>query len=490
MDDNETARLVLQDYCEDFTFSIETVDNGKDAVDMVEKASKPFDLVLMDWKMPKMFGIEASKAIRNSKKVKKQPHIIMITSYGREEVRRKAEDAGLDAFLIKPVNQSLLFDAIIQVMGSDSDIEEMVDSKSTAGKKDLEHIKGASILLVEDNVINQQVAAELLESEGLIVTIANDGKEGFEAVTKSGKHFDMVLMDLQMPVMSGYESTENIRKDKRFKDLPIIALTADAMKGVAEKTVKVGCNGYITKPIDVDELMDTVAKWVKPDPNRKAKQAVEKADTPEVPVEFNFEHINSDSGLKRVAGNRKLYQKILLQFLDTASTLPEAQKALSEGDKETAQRIVHTIKGVAGNLGADELFKTAQILEGKIKTSTSAKPKLRKEFEPTAEMLRLVVAEIEVFKASLIEAAPEPPDGGKFDVSEVLGELNKLGEELSSYSSDAQVTFETISKVLAGTNYAGVVEEIGQALQKYDYDLETSKTEELKKEIESERDKS
>ena len=485
-DDNETARLVLEDYCEDFTFTVEMAENGLDAVKMVESTDKPFDLILMDWKMPKMFGIEASKSIRNSKHVKKQPKIIMITSYGREEVRRKAEDAGLDAFLIKPVNQSLLYDAIIQVMGTDDDFEEMLDARTSAAQAHLEHIRGASILLVEDNVINQQVASELLESEGLVVTIANDGKEGLEMVTNSDQHFDLVLMDLQMPVMSGYESTENIRKDKRFKDLPIIALTADAMKGVAERTEEVGCNGYITKPIDVDELLETVAQWVKPDTKRKKKEPDMKAETLDEPVEFKFEHINSEAGLKRVAGNRKLYQKILLQFLDTAATLPEAATLLSEGDKETAQRIVHTIKGVAGNLGADELFKTAQVLEGLIKTSDSDKPKLDKEFEATSESLNLVVDDIESFKATLKGDTPESSSAIPLDMAKAKELVQTLDTALQEYDAGAMTVLEELGSVAGSVAIDTEMKALETAISKYDFDSAREELNKISKILEGE----
>ncbi len=480
VDDNSTAREVLADYCEDFTFTVELAVDGKQAVKMVETAEKPYDLVLMDWKMPNLYGIEASKAIRNSKKVKKQPHIIMITSYGREEIRRKAEDAGLEAFLIKPVSQSLLYDAIVQVVGSEGDLEEMVDTRAAAAKERLAHVRGAQILLVEDNEINQQVATELLENEGLIVTVANDGKEGLEQVTQSDQQYDLVLMDLQMPVMDGYKATAAIRKDKRFRDLPIIALTADAMKGVAEKTIEVGCNGYLTKPIDVDELMEIIAKWVKPDSDRKPVAVQEKGVTKEAPeIEFDFEHIDSDKGLYRVAGNKRLYQKILLQFLDTAATLSEAQKLLTEGDKKTAERLVHTIKGVAGNLGAETLFESAKVLEVKIRGLKAAKAKLTREFNAVEKDLALVVGEIEEFKTTL--KLEQPTDEGEAEIptEEILKELQKLSSELAEYSAEAQKTFDAIMSALKTSEYSVQLDEIATTLGKYDFDKANQITKEL-----------
>ena len=363
-DDNELARQILQDYCEDFTFNVETAEDGEEAVRKTVEAGEPFDLILMDWKMPKKSGIEAAIEIRNSTTIKKQPQITMVTSYGREEVRKKAENAGLEAFLIKPVNQSLLYDTIIQVMGTEIESVDTHDSDESTPEDHLAHIRGASILLVEDNKINRQVATELLEHEGVRVTAAHNGKEAIQQVTEFENSFDMVFMDLQMPIMDGYEATQAIRKDDRFKELPIVALTADAMKGVVERTQEVGCNGYITKPIDPEELTLTVARWVKPEALRKVvvSHAQEKTQEPNTEQPLAFNTINVESGLKRVAGNRELYENILFQFLETAKTLPEAQEALKAGDRETADRIVHTIKGVAGNLGAEALFESVEQL--------------------------------------------------------------------------------------------------------------------------------
>lgn len=471
-DDNETARLVLKDYCEDFTFIVEEVDNGKDAITMVEEAKTPFDLVLMDWKMSKMFGIEASSSIRNSKKVKQQPRIIMITSYGREEVRRKAEDAGLDAFLIKPVNQSLLYDAIIQVMGTESDVEEMVDSKLSATQRQLEQIRGASILLVEDNVINQQVASELLESEGMLVTIANDGREGLDMVTKSDQHFDMVLMDLQMPVMSGYEATENIRKDGRFSDLPIIALTADAMKGVAEKTVDVGCNGYITKPIDVDELFETVAKWVKVDPHREIGKKSE-GEVPDNNPEnelFTIEHIHTESGLKRVAGNTKLYRKLLTTFLtDNQSFIADVEDLIDKKLQEEAVRSAHSLKGVAGNLGAQDLFEAAKSFEALL----GATPFKTKTALQGLEALDPVLTKVLVSLQSWVDESQEdekPSDALQIDMVKAEALILALDSALQEYDAGAMSIFEELKSNIGSADLDDLLSGLEDGITSYDFD--------------------
>ena len=488
-DDNELARQILQDYCEDFTFNVETAADGEEAVRKAIQAEAPFDLILMDWKMPKKSGIIAAKEIRNCPTLKKQPQITMVTSYGREEVRQEAEDAGLEAFLIKPVNQSLLYDTIIQVMGTEIDHEEIHDSEESPTKDHLAHIRGASILLVEDNKINRLVATELLEHEGIQVTAAHNGKEAIQKVTEFENRFDMIFMDLQMPIMDGYEATLTIRKDDRFKELPIIALTADAMKGVVERTQEVGCNGYITKPIDPEELIQTVAKWVKPDANRKIVDSslpknVHDPDT-EQPMLFNA--INVESGLKRVAGNRRVYKKILFQFLETADTFPQVQQLLEAGDRKTAERIIHTLVGVAGNLGAEALFDSVKKLELRIKGLESPNLSIDKELKGTAGLLAEVVSEIERYKAREDAHVPAPTEQGTSPAGQVLDQLQQLSIELSEYSANAQKTFDKIKITLSGENHFKTFDEIGTALNKYDYDLAISKTNELINFIKRER---
>jgi CheY-like chemotaxis protein len=211
VDDNPTSREILRDMLESFSFEVTLAASGQEGIDEVEKADKdkPFEMVIMDWKMPGMDGIEASRHIKEHSGLSHVPHIVMVTAYGREEVMRNAEDVGLDGLLLKPVSPSVLFDTIIQAHG-----EEVSDtSRMTQGREEAEGlalIKGAKILLVEDNEINQQVAKEILEGADLIVTLADDGQQAVNRVKEN--HYDVILMDIQMPVMDGYTATRTIRE--------------------------------------------------------------------------------------------------------------------------------------------------------------------------------------------------------------------------------------------------------------------------------------
>ena len=212
VDDNATSREILQDILESFSFEVLLAASGQDALEEIERADKvsPFELVIMDWKMPGMDGIEASRRIKNHRKLSKIPAIVLVTAYGREEVMRQADDIGLDGFLLKPVNSSVLFDAIMQALGKEVQDVSRAGRKKEPSTEALNTISGARVLLVEDNEINQQVAQEILQGAGLIVTVANNGQEGFEAATQNP--YDAILMDIQMPVMDGYAATREIRK--------------------------------------------------------------------------------------------------------------------------------------------------------------------------------------------------------------------------------------------------------------------------------------
>jgi CheY-like chemotaxis protein len=212
VDDNATSRSILQEMLESFSFEVALAPSGEEGITELENASagKPFELVIMDWKMPGMDGIEASKRIKNHQGLSKIPAIILVTAYGREEVMQQAGQVGLEGFLLKPVNPSILFDSIMQAFGQALPETSRMAHRHEQEAEVLEHIRGAYVLLVEDNEINQQVAREILEGAGLVVALATNGQEAVYAVKEN--NYDAVLMDVQMPVMDGYTATRRIRK--------------------------------------------------------------------------------------------------------------------------------------------------------------------------------------------------------------------------------------------------------------------------------------
>jgi CheY-like chemotaxis protein len=392
---------------ESFSFDVSVAASGAEGITELESAQedKPFELVVMDWKMPGMDGIEASRRIKNHTGLSKIPPIVLVTAYGREDVMQQAEEVGLEGFLLKPVNPSMLFDTIMQAFG-----EAVPETSRVAQRKDqeaeaLENIQGARLLLVEDNEINQQVAKEILESAGLNVVLANDGQEAVNAVKEN--EYDAVLMDIQMPVMDGYTATREIRKDERFKELPIIAMTAHAMAGDEEKSLEAGMNGHVAKPIDPDQLFSTLQKWVKPSEERvqvqqpevsvwrleKDKSVPEEEELPEELPGFDL-----SDGLKRLQGNKMLYRKLLLNFAtDYSESANDIRIALDSKDFEQAHSLVHNLKGLAGNLAATELQAAAVNLE-KIVKGVGNKT-------PPAKELNLKLSELESALNQALESA-------------------------------------------------------------------------------------
>ncbi|MGW8302659.1 MAG: response regulator [Desulfobacterales bacterium] len=382
VDDNATSRDILQAMLESFTFEVSVAASGPEGITELESAEKekPFELVVMDWQMPGMDGIETSRRIKNNTCLSKIPAIVMVTAYGREEVMQQAEEVGLEGFLLKPVNPSMLFDTIMQAFGEAVTETSRVAQRQEQEAEALKHIRGAHVLLVEDNEINQQVAREILEGAGLNVTLATNGQEAIDAIQKN--EYDAVLMDVQMPVMDGYTATREIRNLKsEIRNVPIIAMTAHAMAGDADKSIAAGMSDHVTKPIDPDQLFATLQKWIKPVTERTVVQKLPVRDAPAqpdetVPVEENLPEslpgFNLAAGLARLMGNKRLYRKLLLDFgANYGGVAGEIRRALAAGDFNQAHSLVHNLKGLAGNLEATDLQAASVAMEKLVKGQTA-----------------------------------------------------------------------------------------------------------------------
>lgn len=383
VDDNEVARNVLDDLLTSMTFVVEQVSGGAEAVEEVKKAAannSPFEMVFLDYQMPGMNGSEAARAI-NALNMQHKPHMVMVTSYGREDVIREAEAAGLDEVLIKPVNASILFDAILRILGETQDGENG-NAASPGLEQKLASILGAKILVVEDNELNQEVALGLLEGEGFVVDIANNGQEAIDMLDLHA--YDIVLMDMQMPVMDGLTATREIRKIDRFKDLAVLAMTANAMDQDKEKCAEAGMNDHVAKPIDPDELFNALLKWIKPKAQVGAALPQDKhsKQSADAPIDLDsIAGLDTKLGLKRVMGKMPLYINMLKKYVETGpAALLDLKQAIAVKDQDTAERIAHTFKGISGNIGASALQDMAGNIEKLIKTPKN-KDALLKDLE-------------------------------------------------------------------------------------------------------------
>ena len=369
VDDNQLARDVLVGQLSSFNFENEAVDSGQAAITALERAArgKPFDLMLIDWQMPGMDGIETVRHIRNDRKLGQTPVTIMVTAFGREEVMNQAEKVGINALLIKPVSPSLLFDTILQNFVQDVRYINQTQAPADIRLDRLSHVRGARVLLVEDNLLNQQVAVELLGEAGLVLDIANNGQEAIAAISR--QEYELVLMDIQMPIMGGYEAAAIIRQDKHFDRLPTIAMTAHAMRGVREECLAVGMNDYLSKPIDPKQLYAMLANWIQPrqrtvTPPSEARLDPIRNDETETGLPEKLEGFDLKSGLVLLCGNRGFYRQMILNFARRdRGAAQELRQLISQGNRTEAKNRSHALKGVAGTLAASEVFTLASELE-------------------------------------------------------------------------------------------------------------------------------
>jgi two-component system, sensor histidine kinase and response regulator len=370
VDDNESSRLILEEALLSFSLDVYMADNGSSAISMVEAEDidHPYDLIFMDWQMPEMNGIRASEIIKKHPKLNSIPKIIMMTAYGYEELVRQANDAQLDGFLIKPINLSTLLHSIMEAFGGKviKKIHE-TEYKLAQIEKGLEKIRGAKILLAEDNEINREIAIELLECVGLEVVVAVNGEEAIQQATNS--NFDCILMDLQMPKIDGLAATRALREIENLSDLPIIAMTANAMLGDREKCIEAGMNDHVSKPVDTIDLYSALLKWVSlPDNANRPIIRQENTNEARENIEIELPHVmaglNIQEGLKRTNKKKNLYLKLLRKFENGYVQANEKiLEAWNKGNMEELEQLAHSIKGAAGNIGAKSLADAAQAIE-------------------------------------------------------------------------------------------------------------------------------
>ncbi|WP_321493784.1 response regulator [uncultured Desulfobacter sp.] len=386
VDDNATAREIFESYLGSMGFRTESASNGQTAIDLIQRASKtdPFRVVLIDWQMPGMDGIQTSQNIIKLPGLEPKPKIIMATAYDRSEATEHSRGVKLNGIIVKPVTLSALFDAIMVAFGRGVQIKSRQDHPN---HDELDHIRGAWILLVEDNEINQEIAVEILEGAGLIVDVAGNGEQGVQAAL--GKKYDLVLMDIQMPVMGGMEATERIRKVKSADTLPIIAMTAHAMSGDREKSIKAGMQEHVTKPINPPELFNALIQWIKPekiDTSSTIPVTCQPGTPPEIQTTDDLPQwlpgIDMAQGLDRINNNKILYKRLLLKVRrDYGDAAERLSSLIKDNDLEQARRLAHSIKGVAGNLGAGNLQAAAQVIEAGLKPSPDQMLLSREEME-------------------------------------------------------------------------------------------------------------
>jgi len=457
VDDNETSRTILARYLESFGFVTGEVASGEDALEELEQADMPYKLVLMDWKMPGMNGLETTQLIHANESIKEIPKVLMVTAYGRDELKEEAEDIGIDAFLVKPVNPSTLLNAILEAFN-----HEVVHRKSINKIYVADHLRGAKILVVEDNEINQQVAEELLRQEGIEVVIADNGKVAVSTLNANPDAYDAILMDIQMPIMDGYTATETIRKDERFEELPIIAMTANAMEKDRILAKNAGMNDHIAKPIDVKQMFEILAKWVHVPEARRPTSAHPHDNNDVEPMVPMLDGIDMEKGLRHLAGNTKLYLKILNKFKNNqVDAVSRIQAAIDDNDYETAEREVHTLKGLAGNIGATNLQKTA----GKVEAQAHDKSILN--LDELAEQLVNVINSLQQLETVLPRKQSTIVAADPVVIKTLMSELRDLLEDDDSEATDV---LDKLLPMIRGGSEEQALLKVASLVDDYEFD--------------------
>ena len=426
VDDSEASRHMLRVQLGALGFKARAVASGAAAVAALQQ--EKYDLLLIDADMPDIDGIETLQRIADDAELAAVPAVLMITAYAREHNADAAELTRRIPFIDKPASPHLLRGALLTALGLEvtQAAVKLVPPPSSA----VQRIRGARVLVVDDNGINQQVASEILQRAGVRVELAASGEEAARMVGK--RSYDAVLMDIQMPDMDGYQATALIRADERHAALPIIAMTAHAVAGYRERCLNMDMNDYVTKPIDPDTLYAVLATWVAADTGRAAlvdqepqrafaappaassatqmatsSASVSSASAAAALADSDHRGIDIEAALARLGGHSAVLTRLLGLFTkDFGATLQHIHAAIDSGDVAAAAELVHKIRGAAGNLSAPDLYQTATLLEDHLRGRESALPELLHEFAQAFDVV-MRSAHGEIAKRS-----PAPPAAG------------------------------------------------------------------------------
>jgi CheY-like chemotaxis protein len=483
VDDNQQAREILTDLLTGLGLRVQSVSSGDDAIRELVSADTqlPYALVMMDWRMPGMDGLQTSRIIKKGGRLNNIPKVVMVTAFGREDIHAQGEEMGVDGCLLKPVTPSSVFDTLVEIFGNVG--RDQQASRLLRGDATSHDASGIRILLVEDNEVNQQVASELLESAGASVRIANHGGEAVKILTEGEQPppFDVLFMDLQMPVMDGFTATALLRAIPHLQHVPIIAMTAHALVDERQHCLDVGMNDHVSKPIEPDALFATLRRWAKPRQGQAARFESKDPQLPDEPIFPQIDGVDVAGALRRVAGNKTLYHDLLLQFAAKQAEInSQIMNAIQSGDNQLAERILHTVKGVAGNIGLGGTSGAAEKLERALRERNSAVPALAEEFARTANR------QVQAIQTALRAVSPDPPAGAEtrpqFDARAVSAAITRLRALIEASDGDAVETFVALEGSLASICDKPRLSALGVAISEFDFDRARERLDEIARE--------
>ncbi len=469
VDDNPSAREIFVSMLTALGFDARAVFGGVLAIGAVAQArteGRPYGLVLMDWKMPGMNGLDTLAGIRaDAAGIDAAPACIMVTAFHREALLEAARqrELPLDGVLNKPVSASTLLDQISFVFGGVTGQSRKTQRQSSY-RDDERALRGAWLLLVEDNEVNQEVAQHILNDAGIRVDIASNGAIALAKIEENA--YDGVLMDCQMPVMDGYQATRKLRQDPRYSDLPVIAMTANAMVGDKEKCLDAGMNDFIAKPIDVAQLFGTLARWIAPAAPQEMTVLVAQPEA-ELPVVAGLKMAEA---MRRVGGNATLMRKLLDRFVETQfDAMQRIVAAIENNQLETAIREAHTLKGLAGNIGAGGLADSAARVEHLL--SLGSHDGLPQALAACTLALDELVPKI-VLAMQSRSNVPEPGNTvvAAVDRAQLEAGLRELSQLLQQDDAQAVKHLDGIGPVLVAAGQAEHARQLKRMLGQYDFE--------------------
>jgi two-component system sensor histidine kinase/response regulator len=461
VDDSAIALDIMEEALQALPLRVDTAGGGADALAKVQAADAigdPYRLMLTDWQMPDMDGIALARSIKSDLTLKAKPSIVLVTAFGREEVQREAESAGVNAFLFKPIGQSVLVDTLVSLFVP-------LSAPSEAGESPDERNYAVKVLLVEDNQVNQQIARELMAVQGISVDVASTGAQALEKLMLAGPQgYGLVLMDLEMPQMDGHEATIALRKDPRFNSLPVIAMTAHALAEIRERCFAEGMQDYVTKPIDPEKLYSTLARWL--GHAMPARVAAPQRDAVALP---GLSGIDSVLGLRHVAGNTALYLQLLERFRSSQrNAVREIREDAQNGLHEDASARAHALRGVAGNVGARDVQACAHVVEDLLRGHAPDPVDALEKINALDSAMMLVLAGLDRYFDGVAPATAKAlPAASDESVGEAIAHLRRLLEEFSGDTTDY---FDSVRASLAVALPATTLDRLAGHLARYEFD--------------------
>jgi len=522
VDDNRAAREILSALGASFGLEVSTAADGAQAVQSAERAQaegRPYALVLMDWQMPVLDGLEAARQLGDGR-LRAPPAIVLVTSFGRDDSLTAALAAAgqprRPVLLTKPVTASTLLGAIGEALGHVDLPPPAAQRRRDSAREAMRQVAGARMLVAEDNELNQELVTALLEDAGLHVTLACNGRVALDLLEAAPDGFDGVLMDCQMPVLDGYAATRALRADPRWTALPVIAMTANAMSGDRERVIEAGMNDHLSKPLDVDHLFEILARWVHPampasdvpmdtrsgagrrvDTVQGRSEAIEPVGpAPAGAAGFGdgrpdglpqIAGLDVQAGLATAGGHLALYRKLLRTFHDTQTGFAaDFAEAVAAGDATTMTRLAHSLRGAAGTLGARPLAAAAGALE-----QACAQRAAAAERDPLLVRAQSLLATLlvslgrhlarEALMPAIAPAPPAPPaaasaapvldEASRERLDALLARLEALLRDSDSAATDAALELSALlDRLPLPTSRARMLRRAADSAGRFDFD--------------------